>query len=222
MSRRHLAGRVLSAAGLMVIGAVAAMLLLGAGRAADRAPIPAAGPVDVGFSQDMIAHHQQAVTMAQTVRGRVSPPVAQLASSIELNQTREIGQLQGWLMLWNAPQVPSGPPMTWMAADRAGHSGHRRATDADVVMPGMASQQEVNRLGELTGEDADAWFLQLMIRHHQGGLAMTTAAARDATSPQVRALATLMTTEQHKEVATMAGLLDALGRRPLPAPTSHR
>jgi uncharacterized protein (DUF305 family) len=147
--------------------------------------------------------------MAQAVQGRVSPSVSQLAGSIELNQIKEIGQLQGWLSLWNVPQVPSGPPMTWMA------------THHDRVMPGTASQREIERLGEVDGKDLDIWFLQLMIRHHQGGLLMTTAAVRDATIPQVRGLATLMTTEQREENAVMTGLLNALGHQPLASPTSH-
>jgi uncharacterized protein (DUF305 family) len=165
----------------------------------------------VGFSQDMIVHHQQAVTMVQAVQGRVSAPVAQLATGIELNQIKEIGQLQGWLALWNAPLVPSGPPMTWMDD---GHKGHGRP--ASGAMPGMASVQEMNSLGK--AGNADVRFLKLMIRHHEGGLLMTAAAAGKAKHPQVRALATTMASEQRKETATMLGLLAALGQRPLASP----
>ncbi|RAY11411.1 DUF305 domain-containing protein [Actinomadura craniellae] len=209
-----------SAIAFMVIGAVAATLFAGRGPARDDpARVPTAGRVDIGFSQDMISHHQQAVTMSQAVRGRAGPAVAQLALGIELNQLKEIGHMQGWLALWNAPQVPSGPPMTWMTN---GHSRHGAGAGAGAAMPGLASQQEINRLGEAKGRDLDVRFLQLMIRHHEGGLVMTTAAARSATIPQVRNLAVLMTTEQHKEIATMAGLLAALGHRPLPSPTGRR
>ncbi|GAA2118511.1 DUF305 domain-containing protein [Actinomadura napierensis] len=225
MNRRRLTGQVFSATAFMVIGAVAAMLLFGAGRTPSSARTPAARTVDIGFSQDMIVHHQQAVTMAQAVGGRVSAPVAQLATGIELNQLKEIGQMQGWLSLWNAPQVPSGPPMTWMASGQDhGHGGHAAGSAAGRgraggdTMPGMASVQEVQRLGETKGTAADAWFLKLMIRHHEGGLIMTTAAARAATLPQVRSLATLITAEQRQETATMIGLLSAMGQRPLATP----
>ncbi|MBA9005300.1 DUF305 domain-containing protein [Thermomonospora cellulosilytica] len=215
MSRARGLGRILPALAFMVIGAGAVMLLPG-GPAPTAVRVPAGDAVDIGFSQDMVAHHQQAVTMAQTVRGRVSPPVARLATAIELDQIKEIGHMQGWLALWNAPQTPSGPPMTWMNAD---HPGHRRTTGA--TMPGTASQQEIDRLGRVTGKDADVLFLRLMIRHHQGGLIMTTAAARNAAHPQVRALATHMTAEQHKEIAAMTGLLAALGHRPPPSPVQE-
>ncbi|MGI8329438.1 DUF305 domain-containing protein [Actinomadura scrupuli] len=215
MSARPSAGRVLSAIAFMVIGAGTVMLLPDHGPAAGAARVSAAGTVGIGFSQDMIVHHQQAVTMAQAVHGRVSPPVARMASAIELNQIKEIGQMQGWLALWNAPQVPSGPPMTWMAAGHQGHAGRR----GPGAMPGTASLREMDRLGEVKGEDVDVWFLQLMIRHHEGGSIMAAAAARDATNPHVRGLAILMATGQRQEIATMTGLLSALGHRPLPAPT---
>jgi uncharacterized protein (DUF305 family) len=233
MSARAAAGRVFAAVGFMVLGAGSVMLLPDDPPAPAAARVAAPGGVDVGFSQDMIVHHQQAVTMAQAVRGRTGPSVAQLASAIELNQIKEIGQMQGWLSLWNAPQVPSGPPMAWMAADgpgrpgpaghgTAGHGGHRATGHGTTggAMPGMASQQELDALGRAEGRDLDARFLQLMIRHHEGGLVMAAAAARDAAHPQVRGLATLMAAEQRKEIGVMSGLLAALGRRPLPSPGS--
>jgi len=216
MSPRPLAGRVFSAIGFMVIGAVATLLLSGLGSSPGTARTSPAGAVDIGFSQDMIVHHQQAVTMAQTVRGRVGPSVSQLAGTIELNQLKEIGGLQGWLALWDAPMVSSGPSMAWMDPKDHDH-GRARAATRDV-MPGMASLDELERLGEAEGEDLEVWFLQLMIRHHQGGLAMTTAAARRATLPQVRDLALLMSVAQRKETSLMTGLLTSLGGRPLPPP----
>ncbi|MEO3781940.1 DUF305 domain-containing protein [Actinocorallia sp. B10E7] len=218
MSGRSRAGRVFSAVGFMVIGAVATLLLSGLGSSPGAARVSPAGAVDIGFSQDMVVHHQQAVTMAQTVRGRVGPSVSQVAGTIELGQLKEIGLLQGWLALWDAPQVSSGPPMAWMAPGSHDHAS--TSADADHVMPGMASLDELDRLGEAEGEDLEVWFLQLMIRHHQGGVAMATAAARRATVPQVRDLAVLMATEQRKETALMTGLLDALGHRPLPLPAT--
>jgi uncharacterized protein (DUF305 family) len=197
--------RVLSAVAFMVIGAGAGILL------PDDGPSPGGstpGVVDVGFSQDMVVHHQQAVTMAQAVIGRVSPSVSRLATSMELNQIKEMGEMQGWLALWNAPQVPSGPPMTWMSDHHMHHA----------TMPGMASLKELDRLGGLEGRKADIWFLQLMIRHHEGGLIMTDAAARGTTNTQVHGLAVLMASDQRMELAVMTGLLDALGQRPLPSP----
>jgi uncharacterized protein (DUF305 family) len=208
--------RVFSAVAFLVIGAVATLLLTSLRSGPDSPGAP--GETDLGFARDMLVHHQQAVTLAQAVLGRTGPSVTQLATSIELNQTREIGQLQGWLTLWDVPLVPSGPPMLWMRGphDHAAQAATQAA--APAAMPGLATEDEIDALGDLKGTVLDARFLQLMIRHHQGGLLMTRAAATRATLPQVRAVATLMTTEEAQETATMTGLLNSLGERPLPAP----
>jgi uncharacterized protein (DUF305 family) len=210
VSRPRRVGRLFSALALMVIGATVTLLLNGV-TGSGRAP-GEPGPVDIGFAQDMVVHHQQAVAMAQAVHGRVGPSVQQLATGIELNQLREIGHLQGWLALWDAPQLPSGPPMTWMDGP-----GHHTSPSTGHDMPGLASQEEVNRLADLEDEALEAAFLRLMIRHHEGGLLMTTAAARNAAIPHVRAFAKAMTLEQRRETATMAALLSSLedGSRPV-------
>lgn len=212
MSGPRRAGRLFSALAFMVIGATATLLLSGVTGSRTEAGEP--GPVDVGFAQDMIVHHQQAVAMAQAVRDRAGPSVRRLAAGIELNQLREIGHMQAWLALWDAPQLPSGPPMTWMDGPHSGHA----APSAGHEMPGLATQEEVNGLGGLEDEALESAFLRLMIRHHEGGLLMAAAAARNAGHPHVRAFARLMAAEQRQETATMAGLLSALERGPRPAP----
>ncbi|WP_106396621.1 DUF305 domain-containing protein [Actinocorallia populi] len=205
----NLPGRLFQAVALLVIGATAALLLDGV-TGSDTGP-GEPGRVDIGFAQDMIVHHQQAVTMAQTVQDGAGDSVRRLAVAIELNQLREIGHMQGWLALWDAPQLPSGPPMAWMGE----HPEHASAGEG---MTGLATQDELDRLGGLEGEDLDALFLRLMIRHHEGGLLMTAAASRDAAVPHVRAFAKILATEQRRETATMAGLLAALDRPAPPAP----
>ncbi|MFC4061779.1 DUF305 domain-containing protein [Planomonospora corallina] len=219
MSGRPVAGRVFSAVAFVLVGVGLGVWLPEGGPSPGVSRVVAGGAVDVGFAQDMVVHHQQAVTMAQVVRGRVGPSVAGVASAMELNQVREIGVMQGWLALWGAPQVPSGAAMTWMGGrhkdhkDHGDHGGH-----GGGVMPGMASQEEIGRLGEGEGEEVEVWFLKLMIRHHEGGLVMAAEAARRAGHPQVRALALVMAAEQREEIAVMGGLLAALGHGPLPSP----
>lgn len=160
--------------------------------------------VDVGFVQDMIVHHQQAVTMSEIVRGGAGVAMASLADVLRGNQLLEIGQLTGFLQIWGAPLVSSLEPMHWMPAHAEGHHGpsHRG------VMAGMASQDELNRLGELTGTAKEVHFLQLMMRHHQGGVLMADYAAAHAISPQVKAFARRMAVEQSKENQLMAAFLN--------------
>lgn len=171
-------------------------------------PEPAAArpaPSDIGFAQDMAVHHEQAVQMSRMVQG-AGGRVGAVAAQILETQTRETGMMRGWLDLWGAPQLPSGAPMAWM--------GHDMTSGA---MPGMASSAELDQLARATGEDQHRLFLQLMIRHHRGGIEMAEAAADLATLPPTRAAATLMAAEQVKEIAAMAPMLVELGGSELDA-----
>ncbi|MCD0449792.1 DUF305 domain-containing protein [Actinocorallia sp. API 0066] len=200
-------GGVPRAVAFAVLGAVAALLLGGALPVGDD---DAGGRAEIGFARDMIVHHEQAVTMAQAVLGRdVSPSVAQVAAGVQLNQLREIGQMEGWLGLWGAPLIGADPPMAWTSG------AHRHTPDG--AMPGLATLDEIAELGELEGAALEKRFLQLMIRHHEGGRAMAAEAAHLARVPHVRSQAARMATAQTRELTTMTGLLAALGATPLPA-----
>lgn len=164
----------------------------------------APGPVDIGFSQDMIVHHEQAVVMAQLVRGRTKDPkVAALANGIVDEQLLDIGAMRGYLALWRAPVLPSGPPMTWMAP------GHEHHTEGATAMPGMATTDELNALRTAKGNALDRMFLELMLRHHVGGLLMLSDAGEHAAVPAVRSLAARIAFHQQQETQTLNSLLAA-------------
>lgn len=165
---------------------------------------PGTGPtaVDIGFSQDMIVHHEQAVLMAQLVRSRTQDAkIAALAAGIEDDQLLDIGTMRGYLTLWQAPILPSGPPMTWMS-----DAGHHAAMP---TMPGMATTDEMNALRKATGAAMDTMFLRLMLRHHEGGQAMLADAAAHANVEAVRALASRIAFHQQEESRTISTLLAA-------------
>jgi uncharacterized protein (DUF305 family) len=177
------------------------------------------GTVDIGFAQSMIEHHSQAVTMSQIVAQApgASAEVKALASSIQTVQLQQIGMMQGWLGLWDAPPVPRGDPMLWMepAMERAMAADPKMAMPA-TAMPGMATQTELNRLATLRGRAADVLFLQLMTRHHEAGVVMSRYAAAHARVAQVGALATQMVLDQTQEITLMTALLARDHASPLP------
>ena len=159
-----------------------------------RPPEPSA--VDIGFAQDMSVHHAQAVDMAELIRARTEDPdVRRLAIDLELNQQAQLGQMQGWLALWDEPSTNVGPKMEWMGMPTEGH------------MPGMASAEELAALAAAEGVTADRLFLELMIDHHAAGVHMAAAAAEQATFEPVRRLAETMATAQRSEIATLEELL---------------
>ena len=194
------------------------LVLLGAGVAtvlqAGGAETPTADSVDAGFSRDMARHHLQGVEMANVALDRTTDPeIRQLAFDISSTQTNQVGRMEGWLSLWGVP--PSGgDTMAWMGD--GGHEGHEMS-DGDL-MPGMATEAELDNLRSLTGTDFDVEFLRLMIRHHQGGNGMADYAAEHAEVAAVRRLAGTIADTQTAETTTMAKMLTARGGTPLPAP----
>jgi uncharacterized protein (DUF305 family) len=212
---------VLGAIGLLLLGAVAGVLLR---MPLNEADTPAPGPVDVGFSQDMSAHHAQAVDMAgAALIGSTDNDVRRLAYDILTTQQNQIGRMQGWLQLWGEPNQNVDGYMGWMTDHGAGAHGHGAATTTGhamagpmTSMPGMASQEEMTTLRRSTGAAMDTLFLQLMLRHHQGGVPMLDYAAEHADTTEVRTLAAQMSKTQAGESQLMESMLAARGASPLP------
>jgi uncharacterized protein (DUF305 family) len=99
---------------------------------------PGNDSAEAGFARDMIVHHGQAVQMAEIIRDNTkSDSMRLLVSDISLTQQAQIGIMQGWLGAWGLPITGSEPAMAWM--------GH----PTDDLMPGMATPDEIDRLGKL-------------------------------------------------------------------------
>ena len=205
---------VVIAAGLVALGGGLAVAL-GIGRS----ETPAAGSVDAGFARDMSRHHLQAVEMANlALTLSQDADVQRLAFDISSTQTNQVGRMQGWLTLWGLPLTGSDP-MSWM--DDGAMAGHHMPDDAaadGAVMPGMATETELGQLRSLAGTPFDVMFLQLMIRHHQGGLEMAQYGQQHAGEVVVRRLARAIAETQTAETTTMEQMLRARGGSPLPAP----
>lgn len=187
----------MTAARTAVVVVLASALAFAGGWLLRSSPPAPRGPsaVDVGFCQDMAVHHAQATLMAQLALDSGTPAVRAIARQILITQSEERGTLTGWLTTWRRPQLPSGPPMSWMP-------GHHHA------MPGLATQPELDRLADARGQAFDTRFVRLMLRHHAGGIQMATAARERARLPEVRALAGAMVIHQTEENAVLRQLLN--------------
>jgi len=163
-------------------------------------------PVDVGFLQDMIQHHQQAVLMSRLIEGKADPQINSLAQGVASDQLREIGKMEGYLDLWGEASVSSLPPMAWMIQPGPHHSAEKHPT----AMPGVLTQDELNRLGQATGTDVDRLYLSLMIRHHQGAAEMANYAIQHASTGQLRNFATAISFHQQDEIQGMSQLMARL------------
>ncbi|MEU8465068.1 DUF305 domain-containing protein [Streptomyces sp. NPDC029003] len=216
------AGAAVVLAVLFAVGATVATATGGPGGAdaAGSAKAPALYSPDAGFARDMAVHHQQAVEMSFIVRDRTQDdPVRGLAYDIANTQANQRGMLLGWLDLWGLPKVLADePPMSWMQAaegggEHAGHAGHGAAKPG-ALMPGMATKEELDRLGAANGRDAEVLYLQLMTDHHKGGVAMAQGCAAQCRTPAERALAQGMVEAQQSELTLMADMLKQRGAAP--------
>ncbi|MFI8568870.1 DUF305 domain-containing protein [Rhodococcus sp. NPDC078407] len=184
---------------------------------------PAADSVDVGFAQDMTVHHNQAIEMAAVaLTNAPDQAVKSLAFDMLTSQQNQVGQMQGWLALWDRAPISTDGYMTWMTEDDShghsmgGMSMEPGSADPTRAMPGMASSAELAELRQATGTDVDVMFLQLMLRHHEGGLAMMEYARIHAQSPAVINLAESMVATQTSESTLMKQMLAEKGAQPLP------
>ncbi|HEX6359224.1 DUF305 domain-containing protein [Actinophytocola sp.] len=208
---------------VLLVGAAAGMLITTARGGGEDAP-PSADSVDVGFAQDMRMHHLQAVTMAGIERDRTADPTLRgLAFDIESTQLAQASEMAGWLTVWVQPDLPApgAGHMGWMSEGGThAHSNGEGGTTTGAVqrMPGMASTDELNKLRKLSGAELDVLFLQLMLRHHEGGLEMAQYAAEHAAKGYVRNLADKIVKSQEAETSMMKTLLSQRGAQPLPSP----
>lgn len=178
----------------------------------DSPTTPSDTSVDVGFARDMRQHHAQAVEMSSLVLDRTNDPaIRTLARDIELTQQQQIGQMYGWLDLWDLPQSSSQSAMAWMGEEMDNMPGHDMSNMTAATMPGMASDEEIDMLTQARGEEADRIFLQLMIPHHQGALSMAEAAMNNAETPQVRRLADTILQSQSAELRVLRSMLAERG-----------
>ncbi|MCL6731265.1 DUF305 domain-containing protein [Streptomyces neyagawaensis] len=149
---------------------------------------------DVGFAEEMIQHHRQAVDMAELADSRAaSPEVKKLATKIKGAQDPEIETMSGWLTAWGE-KVPE---------DMAG-MGHGMSSG----MPGMMSAEDMADLEKASGAAFDEKFLKLMVEHHEGAVEMAeTEQAEGKYAPAID-LAEDVITAQTAEIKQMNKMLD--------------
>lgn len=200
---------VLIICGVLVL-AVAAFLLFG------RGGTPGDSSPEAGFARDMATHHAQAVDMAFIIRDKgPAKEIRSLAFDIINTQANQRGMFQGWLQQWELSQATDQRPMAWMSGH--GHGATPSASATPGVMPGMASAAELAELRQAQGTQAEVLFLQLMIRHHEGGVQMAEGLLSLSTRSEVVSMAQKIVDGQSGEIKLMTELLEQRGARPYPS-----
>jgi uncharacterized protein (DUF305 family) len=168
---------------------------------------PGRSSIDVGFLQDMITHHEQAIEMSNVeLAGGEVADVQAFAREILAFQAYEIGVMEGKLAEWGLePADRSETAMAWMGEDVPVEQ-----------MPGLVAADEMSALLRAEGRAVDTLFVPLMQDHHRGGVHMADYAATEASDPAVRALAARMARNQRIEVGELDSARERASLDPAP------
>lgn len=162
-------------------------------------------PADVAFMQGMIQHHAQAVAMVALVPARTQrQDLKLLALRIDVSQADEMEMMRLWLKDRGQPV-----PDTGAHAGHGAHGGHG-------LMPGMLTPEEMAALERARGSEFDRLFLEGMIKHHEGALAMVEALFATPGAGQETAIfsfASDVDADQRAEIDRMRKLLATLAPR---------
>jgi uncharacterized protein (DUF305 family) len=138
---------------------------------------PGAVPYDAQFIDSMIIHHEGAITMAkQALEEAERPEIKTLAEAIVTAQEQEITQLRSWRGEWY-PDL---------------------ATSA-----GMGMDMGTMEVSDDTSKPFDQRFIEAMIPHHEGAIAMARDAQQKAERQEIKDLAAEIITAQEGEIAQM-------------------
>jgi uncharacterized protein (DUF305 family) len=166
-------------------------------KAADLSQVEYIG-ADIKFMQGMIGHHAQAVEMVAMIPTHTKrAELRYLGERIDISQTDEIRMMQEWLRS-RGQQVPGVTAMHMHGA---------------TLMPGMLTEDEMERLGTARDAEFDRLFLEGMIKHHEGALTMvkdlfaTPGAGQDV---GIFSFASDVDADQRMEIERMGALLDSI------------
>ncbi len=153
---------------------------------------------DVAFVQMMIPHHAQALEMSRLAREHAaSARVKTLAARIEGAQGPEILAMAAWLQAkgMEVPKAAEDPS----AYDHGAH-GHQE-------MAGMLTADQMAALAAARGRTFDRLFLEGMIGHHEGALAMAESVVVGGSDAQAIEMANDVIASQSAEIAIMREML---------------
>lgn len=148
---------------------------------------------DETFVMGMIAHHQQAIEMADLLLDKdgIDERVITLALDIKEAQGPEIETMNRWLDDWGIVTDDS-------------------ETEGMDHSDSMMSDEDMAALETASGGDAARLFLEQMTQHHQGAIDMSQQELDNGENPDALELAQTIMDAQTAEIATMQDILATL------------
>ncbi len=137
---------------------IAALLLIVLATTSASAAEPLYSQEDLLFLSHMIEHHEQALELAALVPSRSQrEEFIKFARYVDGAQRVEIDHMKSLLSL---------------AAERGQQAPHHHEPRGDPPMAGMLSREQMTALAATKGAEFERLWLQGMIYHHEGALAM--------------------------------------------------
>jgi uncharacterized protein (DUF305 family) len=162
---------------------------------------------DVAFASQMIPHHAQALMMTDMTLGReLDKDVAALVDDIRAAQAPEIELMADWLQEW-------GEPVPETVRDHA-HGGHEGESGdmGDMAgsdgMEGMMSEEQLAELEDAPPADFEEMWLEMMVEHHEGAVAMAETEIEEGSFQPALDLAEAIASSQTEEIEQMQGMLE--------------
>lgn len=154
---------------------------------------PMTGNFDAHFIEQMIPHHEDAITMANLAATKANhPEIKQLAESIITSQGSEISQMKNWYKNWFGRELPTGDQVM---------QHHGMMSGSGMHMGMMGNQADIERLNQAA--DFDKAFIEHMIPHHQMAVMMASMLKNGTQRPEMQKLADDIITAQTKEIDQM-------------------
>lgn len=200
VTRRLLTGVLVAIGAAVAIGLFAAAAIWAS--RGDSEPEPSMNAVDVGFLQDMLDHHDQALLISNLyLENNPDGGASPYAREVIMYQTRDIGWMEDWLAEEDYERgAPDRTAMEWMGEPTP-----------VAEMSGMQTPERLQELADATGDEADVLFFELMTDHHLGGVHMADAAAANGARPTIIDFATAVARNQRIEVNEYEAAMDRLG-----------
>lgn len=171
---------------------------------------------DVTYLVLMIEHHAQALEMTDLVPERYEREgIERIADRISAAQGPEITAMESWLeenVFGPARENPAHQNFCGLEGEGTHHGGEgdvpRCELEVDHAdMPGMASEEELERLAAAQGEEFDRLFVELMTIHHEGAVTMAEEVLADGKDQTVMRMANDVIAEQNADIARMEQIL---------------
>ena len=178
--------------------AAAAIWALGAD---DEPPTPM-NAVDIGFLQDMLDHHDQALLISDLyLDDNADGDAAPYAREVIMFQERDIGWMEDWL---------AEEGYSRGEADRVAMVWMDEPTPV-AEMRGMQTPERLQELADASGTEADQLFFEIMTDHHLGGVHMADHAAANGAREEITDFAESVSRNQRIEVIEYDLAVERLG-----------